>query len=678
MTIVNVISNVPNVERYQPDACIDILWPCECYTVTLLANTNCELNFLESTVLQLCALELKDKTQIKDLLGLENELVDFVCDKLEQMCLIDERMAISVEGTTLLQKVKKQAVAPVTVNIYRNKITRQFLPMIIQPVTAQQCSSDNSEKLTFSIGNTGQQKKITAYHLSSDNRSVATGEQLTERTVLNIIERFKRLNRKNSLLSNIRSHRYPSQSQQIKITTEGEEVFIHCLAFIPKGDDEPMVCDGFFSSYDVDLTKAFKREYDLIKILKKSKKKFADIKSKELAKKRKQKITLQEHYQMISEEVVNDSFNRAKLEDKKTQYINSVYSLIETKFATLALQHRGTEWKEYFTRSIHQNGRVITEFAQQLGFTLYKTRNHNEVSHDKLVNPLFLVKFGSIKHLNAAQPEMKPALAMLLLSATLNDQHPFKVLAENHPDLLLRLGKLHHYRNSLSHGDLTILEQISKHELSKIHQLYISLVDGEDIEALVEHTTQPKWLQDDTRFRHREQLVALFGHYFIDHVDSDVLKQMEQALSTANCEDGRIRVNALAGALQQSLFIANTALINDDNKPKLVNNYLQIVQKCWGDALPENLLKTAENNIKRAVNGIDSTLGANLIVYLAHESEHNNNELKRLDSQLVNKIAKLISIRGHGGAVLGQQVELDNLEQTTFKFIHFLIESYCE
>ena len=673
MNIVSVISNVPNIARYQPDACIDILWPCECYTVTLLASANCELNFLESTVLQLSALGVKDKSQIKDLLGLENELVDFVCDKLEQLCLIDERMAISVEGTTLLKKVKNQAIAPVTANIYWNKITRQFLPIIIQPVTAQRCSSDNSKKLTFSIGNTGQQKKITAYHLCSDNRSIATREPLNERTVLNIIERFKRLNRKNSLLSNIRSHRYPNQSQQIKITTKGEEVFIHCLAFIPKGDDKPMVCDGFFSSYDVDLTKAFKREYDLIKILKKSKKKFADKKLKKLSQKRKQKITLQEHYQMISEEVVNDSFNRAKLEDKKTQYINSVYSLIETKFATLALQYRVTEWQEYFTSSIHQNGRVITEFAQQLGFTLHKARDH-----DKLVNPLLLVKIGSIKHLNAAHPEMKPALAMLLLSATLNEQHPFKVFALKHPDLLQRLAKLHHYRNSLSHGDLAILEQISKHELSKIHQLYISLVDDENIEAFVEHTAQPKWFQDDTRFRHREQLVALFGHYLIEYVDSAVLKQMEQALSTANCEDGRLRVNALAGALQQSLFIANTVLVSDDNKPKSANQYLQIVQEYWGNALPVNLLKTAENNIKRAVNGIDSTLGANLIVYLAHESAHNNYVLKNKESKLLNKIAKLIEIRGHGGTVIGQQAELDNLEQTIFKFIHFLIESYCE
>ena len=267
----NVISNVPSVERYQPDACIDILWPCECYTVTLLASTDCELNFLELTVLQLCALGIKDQDQIKDLLGLENELVDFVCDKLEQLCLIDARMVISFDGITLLRKVKSQALAPVTVNIYWNKITGQFLPMIIQPITALQCSSGTDGKLTFSIGNTGQNKKITAYHLYSNNCSVAPDELLTDRTVLNIIERFKRLNRKNGLLSNIHSYRYPSQSQQINITIKGEEVLIHCLAFIPKGDDKVIVCDGFFSSYDVDMTKAFRREYELIDILNKSK-----------------------------------------------------------------------------------------------------------------------------------------------------------------------------------------------------------------------------------------------------------------------------------------------------------------------------------------------------------------------------------------------------------------------
>ena len=153
---------------------------------------------------------------------------------------------------------------------------------------------------------------------------------------------------------------------------------------------------------------------------------------------------------------------------------------------------------------------------------------------------------------------------------------------------------------------------------------------------------------------------------------------MEQALSTAHCEDARLRVNALASALQQSLFIANTVLINSDNKPQAVSHYLQIVKKRWGNFLPENVLKTAENNIKRAVNGVDSTLGANLIIYLAYESDHTSNALKERDSQLVNKIAKLIEIRGHGGAIIGQKTELDNLEQTIFKFIHFLIENYCD
>ena len=677
MTIINVISNLPNVERYQPDACVDILWPCECYTVTLLASTNCELNFLESTVLQLCALELKGKTQIKDLLGLESELVDFVCDKLEQMRLIDRRMTISIDGATLLKQLKEQATAPVTVNIYRNKITGQFLPIIIQPLTAQQCNSNNSNNLTFSIGNTGKQETITAYHLSSDNHSAAVEESLTERTVLNIIDRFKRLNRKNSLLSNISSPRYSNQSQQIKITAEGEDVFIHCIAFIPKGGDELMVCDGFFSTYDVGLTKVFKREYGLIKVLKESKRKITKEKNKELEQKRKQQITLKEHYQMISQEVVNDPFERAQLEDKKTYYLNSVYSLIEKKFAAQALQYRWPDWQEHFTVNVHQNRRVISEFAQQLGLTPPKSTGHNKVMYDKLVNPLFSVKLGSMKHLNVAKPEMKSALAMLLLSATLHEKHPLKVLAESHPDLLLRLGKLHHYRNSLSHGDLKVLEQISKDELSNIHQLYVLLVGDEEIGTRVEHTAEPKWLRDDIRFRHREKLLALFGHYLIDHVDRAVLKQMEQALSAANSDDGRIRVNALAGALQQSLFIANTALIND-NTPRQVTEYLQVVQQYWGVALPENLVKTAKHNIQRALDGVDSTLGANLIVYLAHESEHNNKELKRLDSQLLSKIASLINIRGHGGAIFGKKVELDNLEQTTFKFIHFLIESYCE
>ena len=671
----NVISNVPSVERYQPDACIDILWPCECYTVTLLASTDCELNFLELTVLQLCALGIKDQDQIKDLLGLENELVDFVCDKLEQLCLIDARMVISFDGITLLRKVKSQALAPVTVNIYWNKITGQFLPMIIQPITALQCSSGTDGKLTFSIGNTGQNKKITAYHLYSNNCSVAPDELLTDRTVLNIIERFKRLNRKNGLLSNIHSYRYPSQSQQINITIKGEEVLIHCLAFIPKGDDKVIVCDGFFSSYDVDMTKAFRREYELIDILNKSKKKFSNNMSKELAAQSKQIITLQEYYKIISEEVVKDSFTRAKQEDKKTRYINSVYSLIEKKFTILAFQYRVTEWQDHFTTNIHQNERVLTNLSQQLGFIFHKRSNSNNITYDKLVKPLFLVKMGSIKFLNVAKPEMKPALAMVLLSATLNDQHPFRLLAESFPDLLQRLAKLHHYRNSLSHGDLSVLDQISKDELFEINQLYLSLVKDE--EMFIGQTTQPKWLEDDTRFKYRKQLIALFGRYFIEFVDSGVLRQMEQALSTADCNDGRLRVNALAGALQQSLFIANTVLISSEHKPKPANQYLQIIKKHWGNFLPENLLKTAENNINRAANGVDSTLGANLIIYLAYESD-NSNLLKKNDSQLVNQIAKLIEIRGHGGAVIGQKTELDKLEETTFKFIHFLIESYCE
>ena len=73
--------------------------------------------------------------------------------------------------------------------------------------------------------------------------------------------------------------------------------------------------------------------------------------SKEIAAQSKQIITLQEYYKIISEEVVKDSFTRAKQEDKKTRYINSVYSLIEKKFTILAFQYRVTEWQDQIGRA---------------------------------------------------------------------------------------------------------------------------------------------------------------------------------------------------------------------------------------------------------------------------------------------------------------------------------------
>lgn len=666
MAIVNVISFSPNVDRYQPDACIDILLPCECYTVTLLASANDDLNFFESTVLQLSGLGLKDKNEIRQLLGLETELCDFICDKLIQLHLINERIEISDEGLTLINKLKIRTVAPVTVNIYRNKITRQFLPMLLRPITAIQCAEENSLKLTFSVGNTGQNKKITAYYLKK-NKCENTGSRLDEKAVLNIIERFKCLSRKNASLSNFPSHLYSNQNQRINIASEKEDVLVHCLAFIQKGDDKARVCDGFFSCYDMDLTKAFKREDELIKILKKIKHK---VTNKEL---KKENITLQACYEKIIKEAAKNAFDVAKLDEEKSEYIVTAYSLIESRFAELALQYQVKDWKPYFTKSALQNGRVITGFAEELGFILHKARE----DHQKLVNPLFLVKIGSIQHLKSAKPEMKPALAMLLLSATRNDQHPLKILAKKHPDLFKRLAKLHKYRNSLSHGDVNILKNISHVELSEIHELYMLLVGDENREISIEQTRQPKWQQDDVRFKHREKIFKLFGGHLIERMDNQILKQMEQALITANLEDGRSRVNALSSALQQSLFIANTVLISDEN-PVLRGGHFKKIKGSWGEGLPEKLLKTASNQIERAALGIESTLGATLIVYLSHESCENNTALREQNSQLLQNVAKLIEIRGHGGAVIGYSSELKKLEDMTFKFIYFLLENYCE
>ena len=669
-----VIHQSHSIAQYHPKATQDILWPCLRFAISLQAKADHDLNLFESTLLRLLGEGESDLERLSQQMGLVSEagtrssLVEFLNLKLQQLDLITDRLRLTTQGEQVLNKINSTQTQVIGASVYFDLINHCWLPII----TRGELKSINVEAkddglVEFSQGSVGNARQIRAMPLFSE---IVSKNAPNERDVIDIIKRFRQQKKKMELsFGKTRNDGFVTSKGTISVNSDSELVYLHCYAFMVSGTYSSYVSDGFRSTIQDKFTRGFNsnRNRDSnfsIKIAyenlyQKSRKNY-QLKGMQKSK------SLSRLYEELKSSKVKNSIEQSEYENNLLSFVSKSYYEIEKMLAECYAFSKLERYISELSTDPQCNANEAEKIALQIGF---------KFKDGKLVNKLLKTNKGSIIYLKAEQPEMSALLFCHLLLARNDEQQPMRELAKKYPELLNDIAKLRCWRNSIDHRDANAIRNELGFEQSEfIHQLvermreilseWLKSNNNQVAEQII-----PNWLKDDIRSEANHKLNQYFG-IMLSRMNERVYQGLFDSLVFANLEDARDRTNALAGTLQYALYQACQALDASEAKE------IEVTKKQLADLGGQNISKSNSNKVHHALNGCNTTLGANFIAFWAQITDQQQRELQTAE-EFIKAVDHLSTIRGHSGPILDQHDNLNAIQKKIFKLIKILMEQYC-
>ncbi|QIZ57992.1 hypothetical protein [Acinetobacter indicus] len=669
-----VIHQSHSIAQYHPKATQDILWPCLRFAISLQAKADHDLNLFESTLLRLLGEGESDLERLSQQMGLVSEagtrssLVEFLNLKLQQLDLITDRLRLTTQGEQVLNKINSTQTQVIGASVYFDLINHCWLPII----TRGELKSINVEAkddglVEFSQGSVGNARQIRAMPLFSE---IVSKNAPNERDVIDIIKRFRQQKKKMELsFGKTRNDGFVTSKGTISVNSDSELVYLHCYAFMVSGTYSSYVSDGFRSTIQDKFTRGFNsnRNRDSnfsIKIAyenlyQKSRKNY-QLKGMQKSK------SLSRLYEELKSSKVKNSIEQSEYENNLLSFVSKSYYEIEKMLAECYAFSKLERYISELSTDPQCNANEAEKIALQIGF---------KFKDGKLVNKLLKTNKGSIIYLKAEQPEMSALLFCHLLLARNDEQQPMRELAKKYPELLNDIAKLRCWRNPIDHRDANaIRNELGFEQIEFIHQLvermreilseWLKSNNNQVAEQII-----PNWLKDDIRSEANHKLNQYFG-VMLSRMNEHVYQGLFDCLVFANLEDARDRTNALAGALQHALYQACQALDASEAKE------IEVTKKQLADLGGQNISKSNSNKVHHALNGCNTTLGANFIAFWAQITDQQQRELQTAE-EFIKAVDHLSTIRGHSGPILDQNDNLNAIQKKIFKLIKILMEQYC-
>lgn len=669
-----VIHQSHSIAQYHPKATQDILWPCLRFAISLQAKADHDLNLFESTLLRLLGEGESDLERLSQQMGLVSEagtrssLVEFLNLKLQQLDLITDRLRLTTQGEQVLNKINSTQTQVIGASVYFDLINHCWLPII----TRGELKSINVEAkddglVEFSQGSVGNARQIRAMPLFSE---IVSKNAPNERDVIDIIKRFRQQKKKMELsFGKTRNDGFVTSKGTISVNSDSELVYLHCYAFMVSGTYSSYVSDGFRSTIQDKFTRGFNsnRNRDSnfsIKIAyenlyQKSRKNY-QLKGMQKSK------SLSRLYEELKSSKVKNSIEQSEYENNLLSFVSKSYYEIEKMLAECYAFSKLERYISELSTDPQCNANEAEKIALQIGF---------KFKDGKLVNKLLKTNKGSIIYLKAEQPEMSALLFCHLLLARNDEQQPMRELAKKYPELLNDIAKLRCWRNPIDHRDANaIRNELGFEQIEFIHQLvermreilseWLKSNNNQVAEQII-----PNWLKDDIRSEANHKLNQYFG-IMLSRMNERVYQGLFDSLVFANLEDARDRTNALAGTLQHALYQACQALDASEAKE------IEVTKKQLADLGGQNISKSNSNKVHHALNGCNTTLGANFIAFWAQITDQQQRELQTAE-EFIKAVDHLSTIRGHSGPILDQHDNLNAIQKKIFKLIKILMEQYC-
>lgn len=681
-----------------------VLWPCHAFNISIPQKKKSGLNVFEETVLKITEIESGDTEKIALLTCLENELVAFIQNRLNQLGLLNDRYELSEEGKRLLESWHNKDEASVEYaagTVFVDLHTGKLLPFIhMGSLTNEKIKSFDDDFITVEIGSTGKSTSQRCRLIRpSQNSYWKTVPDSND--IIRAIREFKKKYKRYALL-NQGVDQYPPpvpMAGAISINENPELVYLHCNVLIQIGNSDLLVTDGcsfgFSESFANYLTS---QDWKWVRDIKKKgivdrfalEKKNATY-SKDDQWRYPNVTSLFRHpeYGINSAlEKLNDS---PKTEHEEREYVSNkqqigskLYSSVEYALALVVAEYPVPEWEQIFSSQDYENNeRLLHGFAKKIGFSLsYQNKK------------LLQVKAGAIRHIQHGKVKLQPLLAIAIAgTATKYPTHPVRDLARNHSgflDFALSLKKL---RDPVSHGDISDYKKDTEQLKDDVNRTVgvittlLPAISSELSDSNQRYDIEERDINQE-RLKAETQLDKFFGLSFVCEMEKGQKEQLiriecmfAQPLDDLmTVEIFKALASAIQTSLQQKLRDRSTIETSnsEDVKEIALNKIIEAGFYETRNEIPKSLSTVRSGFIKKSIGGYGASLGADLLGLIFVASDYEIQCLYQADAHIIRFTADLLSKRGDGNtlsAVLSRD-DMESLKNNVFKAIKIITEVF--
>jgi len=672
-----------------------VLWPCHAFNIYIPQKKKSGLNVFEETVLRITEIESGDTEKIALLTCLEKELVAFIQNRLNQLGLLNDRYELSDDGKKILESWRNKAEASVEyaagtgfVDLHTGKI----LPFInMGSLKNEKIKSIDDNFITVEIGSTGKSTTHRCRLIRPSQNSYWKAVP-DSNDIIRAIRGFNKRYKRYALLNHSVDQYPPSvpKAEAISLHENPELIYLHCEALIQVGNSDLLVTDGcgigFSESFTNYLTSQDWQWVTNLKTLgvvdsfgnskvsnnQSSRKSF---RYPEISKRiERSKSSLEK----IKNLTVNNTNYERDYRQEIENGIKNLYTALEWSLRQVVAENPVSEWEYIFSGSnFRDNERLLIGFAKKIGFSV----------NDKNQS-LLQVKAGAIRQIENGKVEFQPLLALAIAGAISNACHSIHRLAQNHSGFLSHALGLKKYRDPIEHGStekLSVDEKMFEELIKTTVPMIISLVPD-----VAEDLDEGKKIYNDRNIN-QERLKATIaleqalGTAFLSNLSGDIKEQLirSELMLTQFTQEMAIEViKCYASVMQQTLFDAvndrRLEVKSDTIRESAVEKIVQVGFFSAVDRVPEQLSTVAPHNVRRAVQGSSTTLGAHLLAVFLLGSESELIELQKSDPKFVEFVADLIRLRGHGNKQQSDYTldDIESLKNNVFKAIKIITEVF--
>jgi len=343
--------------------------------------------------------------------------------------------------------------------------------------------------------------------------------------------------------------------------------------------------------------------------------------------------------------------------ENRLRYPNLVQALAPARSAS----HRSVtdiyaalEWAVFYTCEGHNPGIAIRQLSAQAGPDYSRGLSEVAASLGFDVPPRGFrpIPKGRFDDYENRKSEMETVLAIALLQAESDQEHPMHALAANHPDFIVRIRTLASDRGVRAHGArVTLTSDVELDSDSFMRGAVSTLLPAVRFDEGA--PVVPRDSQADLLLDARASLLDTFGYQSFAKLGPDTQNALVDAekfwLVAEDGDDAREFVLSLYAALQGVLrgFLGGTAPLGLTERDYKNSARARARHAGLGD-LPQGIESVNPRRIREALQGRDLSVGASVLALLLTSSDDRLADLARNQRTFLADVGVVQERRGHG------------------------------
>lgn len=604
----------------------DLAWPVSAFRVTLprIGDSRVgDLNAFESVILGLLQVSgpIEEKL-LAEKTCLPIDMIKLIVARLQDHGYVDRDRKVQRSSQSAVEDLSATVPSAVAI-VFRERISGQLLPHLHLIRDGDVLRTKLVERSMILHGGTIKQ------------------EAPTSRDILRILKIAKR--RKAQFFHNFQ----PPALQQIRISPESEEFYLHCRIAFQAHDGEYRIADPFGLGFSKMLEDVFDKQVthdeSLQNWLLKWRQTVVLGRPRETSRSRNKSgfVESMHLFPELVKQLQGDSRGRRDL--------RQLYAAIEwALFYCCEMDGLNSALARLRMRDLTSRSAWLTGIASSLGLQVLES-GFREFPDGRLLD------------LETHNVSMDPILAVALVQAEMNSEHPLRRVAIKHPDFLQRLRILGRSRGDDVHGksephlptDVLASDSFMQSVVSTLIPS-IRFVDSLDSDAFIAHA--------DEMIQARTNLQADLGYRAMSRLgrstETSLLNAERDLLSMRDGDDAQGLISNLCSAIQSALRGLMLGQMKSTASSGFVEKAESNSMRASLGSLPESLKSVNVQRIRSAIEGRDSTLGSLTIAFLVSSEIELLSELAALCPGFLGVVSQLLDLRGHGNVTIEANLEV--------------------